>query len=288
MRGQGFAVGQFRDRVEVVVTGPWSGQVAELVVSGEVDRVVLNYALGFAERDLDFLRGLPVRQLVILDRRLTSLEPVHALSGSLELLHLTTDPALGIDLSQFTRLRELSADWQQIRSTVSSAASLERVHVGRYAERDLGPLTGLQNLRSLVLTDRPRLVSLAGLARFPSLRVLQVALARYLVDISELRSCKFVEEVQLESCRKLSSIEALASLANLRRLNLSECGDLASLAPIARLTDLEVVGLFGSTRIIDGDLTPLAALPRLKELRMQSRRHYRPTVDDVQAGLPTA
>jgi hypothetical protein len=79
MSSEGFAVGHFRDRVEVVITGLWSEQAAEPIRSGEADRLVLNYSHGFAERDLEFIRGLPVRQLIILDRRLTSLAPLNTL-----------------------------------------------------------------------------------------------------------------------------------------------------------------------------------------------------------------
>jgi hypothetical protein len=69
-------------------------------------------------------------------------------------------------------------------------------------------------------------------------------------------------------------------------LNLSECGDLPSLVPLRGLTSIEVLLMFGTTKIVDGDLTPIADLRRLRELRMQSRRHYRPSVAEIQASLP--
>lgn len=286
MSAQAFAVGHFRDHVEVVVTGPWTEQAAEPILSGEADRLVLNYAHGFAETDLEFLRELPLRQLVVLDRRLTSLAPLEGLSETLEFLHLTTDPKLSVDVAQFPRLVDLSADWQQVRSTVSAAVRLERLHIGRYSESDLKPLSGLGRLQRLALTDRPRLASLAGLEAFPDLRSLGGYLAGDLIDIAELGGRGLLEELELEGCRKLARIDAIAGCVRLSRLNLSECGDLASLRPLTGLAALEVVQLFGSTKVLDGDLAPLAGLPHLKELRMQSRRHYRPGVDDIQASLP--
>lgn len=285
MNTQAFAIGHFRDHVEVVVTGPWTDRAAEPIRSGEADRLVLNYALGFAEADLEFLRGLPVKQLVVLDRRLSSLEPINALSDSLELLHLTTDSTLSIDLALFPQLADLSADWQQVRSTIAAAPRLERLHVGRYAERDLMPLTSPRSLRRLALTDRPRISTLEGLAALPELRSLGVYLAKNLEDIDELEGRDSIEDLELESCRKLDRIDAIGGCVGLRTLNLSECGDLPSVAPLTGLTGLEVLQLFGSTNVLDGDLTPIAGLPRLRELRMRSRRHYRPSVGDIQASL---
>lgn len=286
MSAQGFAVGYFRDHVEVVVTGPWTAKAAEPILSGQADRLILNYALGFVEPDLEFLRGLPLRQLVVLDRRLSSLAPIADLSASLELLRLTTDPKLAVDLANFPLLRDLSADWQQIKATVSAAARLDRLHIGRYSAPDLRPLSSLENLRRLALTDRPRLASLAGLEAFRALRSLGIYGGRHLVDISALDGSDSLEELELEGCHKLAHIDAVSSCARLRRLNVSECGDLASLWPLADLAELEVVRLFGSTRIVDGDLSPLARLPHLNDLRMMSRRQYRPSVHDIQASLP--
>jgi hypothetical protein len=38
--------------------------------------------------------------------------------------------------------------------------------------------------------------------------------------------------------------------------------------------------------MVDGDLSPLARLPRLKEIRMQNRRGYKPPPADLVASLP--
>ncbi len=249
---------------------------------------MLNYAHGFSEPDLEFLRGLPVRQLVILDRRLESLAPVHALGATLELLHVTTSPTLAIDLTQFPRLSDLSADWRQVRASIASATDLREVNLGGYSEVDLEPLGGLGRLRRLTLTDRPRVRSLSGLSAFPDLRVLGVPLAKDLDDVSALPESPAVEDLDLEGCKKLTSVIELGGCRALRRLNLSECGDLPTLGPLRGLQALEVLLLYGSTKVVDGDLAPIANLPRLRELRMQSRRHYRPSVREIQASLPRA
>lgn len=48
---------------------------------------------------------------------------------------------------------------------------------------------------------------------------------------------------------------------------------------------LEEFYLYDTTRFADGDLSPIVELPRREELRMQNRRHYRPTVKAIQAAI---
>lgn len=280
-----FVVGHFPDRVEVLVTGRWSEGAAEPFRSGEADRLVLNYAHGFADEDLDFLHGLPIRQLVIVDRRLASLEAVHSLSD-LELLHLTTRTTLPLDLTRLPNLRELAADWDQVRSTLPSATAMEALNVGRYGAHDLATLSGLGRLRRLVLTDRPRLRTLMGLSALGALRELGIHSAKKLVDIADLQGITTLEKLSLEGCSAISHIEEVAACIYLRELNIGDVGDIESLVPVRGLTRLTHLYMHGSTNVSDGDLSVVQSLAQLVEFRARSRRHYRPSVADVKAALP--
>jgi Leucine-rich repeat (LRR) protein len=274
------------DAVEMVVTGPWTREAADAAASGQVDRLVLNHALGFDSPTLEFLEGQPIRELVVLDPRLTSLEPVLTLAETLESLKITTNPRLTVDLCRLPKLRELGAAWPQVKQTIDTASGLRVAFLRGYEGGDLGPFTSLRLLTALTFKDRPRLRSLNGVSALPELQLLGVYLAKDLDDIADVAGSRALEDLALESCRKVTRVDALAACSGLRRLNLSECGDIQSLAPLAALTELEDLRLFGSTKVLDDDLSPIAGLPRLKSLRMQSRRSYRPSVADVQATLP--
>ena len=63
------------------MTGRWTQEAARAFGTGRAQRLVLNYALGFDEPSLDFLTGLPIRELVVTDRRLRDLSPVHSLGA---------------------------------------------------------------------------------------------------------------------------------------------------------------------------------------------------------------
>jgi len=273
------------DRRELVVTEPWSAEMAALIEQGAVDRLVLNYALGFEEAGLDFLRDLPVRELVVLDRRVTDLEPVYSLAATLELLHLTSDPGIRVDLTRLPELRELRADWAQVEQTIAAVPRLTRAAFRSYQPDDLTPLAPLADLTWVSMKDRPRLRSLTGLSALPKLVDLGVFLAQKLDDISELRGRSNLENLDLQSCRLITSTCDLDGCTSLRRLNLAEGGDLDTAGPLAGLVNLRALHLYGTTTFIDGDLSPIANLPRLAELRMQNRRHYRPSVAEIQAGL---
>ncbi|MDP9904514.1 hypothetical protein [Arthrobacter bambusae] len=272
----------------MVLTGPWTPEAAEAVRDGHVDRLVLNYALGFTEPSLDFLEGLPLRELVILAPQLSDLEPVHTLAPTLQALHVSTNSTLKLDLGRLPRLQELAAAWPQVVSSIDALAGLRVAFLRGYQPTDLRPLAPLTGLTDLVMKDRPKIKSLVGLSTLSSLRLLGIYLAKDLADVEDLDGRSAIEDLALESCRKIQRLDALAGCTGLRRLNLSECGDLASLAPIRALTKLEQVSMFGSTKIKDDDLEPLLALPRLRQLRMQSRRSYRPSLEEIQALLPRA
>ena len=91
-----------------------------------------------------------------------------------------------------------------------------------------------------------------------------------------------LRELHLEACKKVSTLDDVATCGDLEVLNLSDGANFTSAQPLRALTKLRELLLFGSTRIMDGDLSPIADLPQLQELRMQSRRHYRPSVEEIQ------
>ena len=127
--------------------------------------------------------------------------------------------------------------------------------------------------------------SLDGLGAFPHLTDLKIVGGPRLADISALLGRDQLQTLYLQACPRLTSLTALHHCTSLRVLNLAEGGQLDSAAPLADLTNLEELYLYGTTVITDGDLTPIAGLPKLRELRIQNRRHYRPSARNIQAAL---
>lgn len=272
----------------LVVTGAWSPEAAESLKRGEADGLVLNYARGFTEHSLEFLEaGWGVRRLRVLDRSIEDLTPIGRLSESLEELSVQAAPPAELDLGLVPRVRVLGAEWALIRPTVSALDALREVITWRFDEVDLHAFRDHVNLRRLVVKDAPRLESLDGIGSLPDLEVLSIIGARRLGDIADVADLgATLQEFELQGCRALSAIDDVASLVNLRFLGVSDCGDIESFAPIKELENLEELYAWGSTRVVDGDLSPLARLPELKEIRMQERREYGPRVAELKSSLP--
>lgn len=280
-----FIVEERSNGLDLIVTGDWSPAARMVLERGDADGLVLNYARGFREQSLEFLGALPIRKLDLLARSVSDLSPVLSLAPTLEELRVQSDPRAAIDLASLPRLRTLAASWPQVRSSIMFAAQIEDLSIAAYSEPDLEPLAGLSSLTSLVMKERPKLRSLEGLESFPWLAQLGVFLASSLTDIRALghRPRPALQVLQLQACKKVNDIEAVSSLESLRFFDLSEGGEIPSVAPLAQLVNLERLHLYDTTKITDGNLQPIVELPRLRDFRMQNRRHYSPSVSEVQS-----
>jgi hypothetical protein len=266
----------------LVVTGSWSRQAAESLKRGEADGLVLNYARGFSDHNLDFLdASWGLRRLKVLDRAIEDLTPIGRLAASLEGLSVQAAPPAELDLGLVPRLRVLGAEWGLICRTLGELHELRELVTWRFEDQDLHAFRDHVGLRRLRVKDAPRLESLDGIGGLPGLEVLIIVGARRLRDISDVAGlAASLAEFELEGC-PLRTIDDVAALVHLRFLGVSDCREIESLAPIRELEKLEILYAWGSTRIVDCDLSPLAGLPLLKEVRMRDRREYRPRVGEL-------
>lgn len=284
---RGFHLERSDDGVTLIVTDAWSKPAEQALESGIADGLDLNYAKGFKDTDLRFIRDWPVRRVRILARTIKDLSPLYRLSGTLEYLSVVTSPTAVVDLAQLPSLNGLAAEWAQVRESIRQSPGLRELFLRSYTEDDLKPLRWNSQLERLRFKDRPRLQSLDGLGALPSIRHLAVYLATRLKDTDALQQLEpdRLEELHLEACRTLSDLGPVASARSLRFLNASDCDDIESLHPLKNLAHLEVLWLYGTTKILDGDLSPIMGLPRLRELRLQARRIYSPSSEQVEASI---
>jgi len=269
----------------LVATGPWSEDAGRALVRGEADGLVLNYARGFSG-SLDLLDdSWRLRRLSVLDRSIVDLDPIGRLA-TLEKLSVQAAPDAVLDLGPLLRLRSVSGAWALIGRTLSAVDELERVSTWMFGDVDLHAFRDHVALKTLTIKDAPYLESLAGLGNLPDLAILKIIGARRLHEIEDIGELPAsLHELEFEECPRIGEIDFVASLVSLRFLGISESGDIASLAPIQSLSQLETFYAWGTTRIVDGDLSPLERLPQLKEIRMRNRRGYKPAVGDLKASV---
>jgi hypothetical protein len=284
--GIGFALERMPEAHTLVVTGRWSWEANALLTGGDIDGLVLNYARGFEESDLEFLDSWPIRRLELLDRSQVDLEPLSRLDA-LEELSIQVAPNAHLDLSWFPRLRSVASDWTLLRETLVDAGEVHNLTTWRFDDPTLHVFEDHSSIQSLTVKDAPHLESLSGVEALRSLSVLRVIQARELHNLTDvIELSESLREVELESCPSIEDIQDLGCLINLRFLGISDCGRIDSLAPARALVELVGLHAWGSTRIIDADLSPLAELGHLTDLRMRDRREYRPPLAEILARLP--
>ncbi len=137
------------------------------------------------------------------------------------------------------------------RAIFGKLTKLNRLGILNSPLRDLLGLEPLRELKRMRLNNMSRLNSLCGIDN--------------LVDL---------EELNLSGCRKIKSIEELRRCSHLKRLFLDNNGEIESLRPLESLAALEVITFVGTTKIVDGDLSPLKRLGNLAGIAFQNRRHY--------------
>ncbi|MBF4600565.1 hypothetical protein ITJ55_07060 [Frigoribacterium sp. VKM Ac-1396] len=273
--------------LEADIVGPWTKADERKMRKRGITGLVLNYAHGYQERNLDFISGLQLERLIILSRTTSDHEPIYDLADTLIELNITTDPRLEVDLTRLPRLKELGADWRQVRDTIGAVDDLDSVCFGLYTEADLLPLAHLHSLSRLTLLDRPRIETVTGLSELPRLRFLEIASASHLRDITELawNPTPLLESLSFAYSANVSDLESIAHTTSLTQLTLSDMGTFVSLAPLVRLRRLERLFLHGSTNVSDGDLTPLLDLPALKLVSLANRRHYSPPASIIRSQI---
>jgi hypothetical protein len=271
----------------LVVTGDWTDRAAAALSDGVADGLVLNYARGYRERNLEFLRSWPLRRLDVLARTIKDIEPIYRMADTLQDLGLTTAPNAAVDCTRLPHLRSISVeDWTQLRDSLASANGLHQVAVCGYLEDDLLAFAQNVQLNSIRLKQAPRLQTLLGVEALPSLDNLQVSGAQRLHDLGSLSSTAFrLAELRLDTCGAVTTLEGITNQTGLRKLWVANCGNIESLRGIVALHDLELLYMWESTRIADGDLAPLLQLQHLRDLRLMNRKHYRPSVAQVKEKL---
>lgn len=105
-----------------------------------------------------------------------------------------------------------------------------------------------------------------------------------LTSLEGIRSCRSITHLEVTSCKAVHDISEVGELGALRELHLDDSGEIESLEPLRRCQLLEKLSFFGTTRILDGKISALEGLRRLKTVRFAPRRHYDRRRDEISQG----
>lgn len=260
---------------KMVPKAEWSKEMESYFRANDIKELDLNIAFGWQGKNLEFLKALDsLQSLEILDGVRDDVSPIHFLSKlkrlKLELVHKTV-----VDYSCFPKLEDLVITWSPGNKSFSKCISLKNICIFRYNadSKNLCSFSKLINLEQLCLkgTNIREIGDLSGLRGF---RKLEIGLATKLSSLGGLEKLSELIVLGIQGCRKLSNINGVTHLNKLEVLNISGNGDIKSLKPIEGLKNLQKVFFYDDTNILDGDLTVLKCLPRLKDVSFKQRRHY--------------
>lgn len=257
----------------VTVTGTWTPQIAEYMRREGVHELCLNHARGWSGTTLDFLTTVPdLIAFTILDFTIKDVTPIHRLT-TLRALELSTYCNTAINFHRFPELEGCNFYWRGGSESLFDSSKLRRLFLHRYSGSSSAPFARLQVLEELSVanSDLREIKYITGLKK---LKFLGLYNLKKLTSLGGLEQIVQVEALEVNGCKAISRIDELAALVHLRRLQLNDNGAIASLSPLRSTVDLEEVLFYESTNITDGDLTSLTALPRLRHISFQNRRHY--------------
>ena len=227
-----------------------------------------------------------LRALHVLDRSVVDIDPVYELAETLEELSIQVAASAELDLGRLPRIHKIAGAWDLIGPTLGRLLRLQTVMTWAYGAPDLRDFRDHVELERLIVKDARGLRSLSGVGDLLALSSLQMHGVPKLHDIDDVATLGgSLSRFELERCHRIEHLEAVEPLVKLRFLGVSDAGTIPTLAPVRDLLDLEVVHAWGTTKVHDDDLSPLTALPNLRELRMRDRRSYRPTVRQIQTAI---
>lgn len=259
--------------IRAVVHRYWDDEfIPEIVSSGAVE-LELNHAKGWGGRDLEFLRKLShLRSLAVLDFRIPSVEPVHALH-ELRSLKILTYCKTPIRFEAFEQLEDCSMHWRSRCESLFEMRTLRSLFVYGYPKKSFEPFSRLGSLESLDLIGGP-FRTLDGIGRLSRLTRLRLGRLTKLESLEGMEELVGLEDLSIVACRKFRSITPLASLRALRVLAIADGGEIESVRPLESLSELEQFVFYGTTNVLDGDLGVLLRLTKLRRTAFMNRRHY--------------
>jgi hypothetical protein len=270
----------------LVLKGEWTSSAFEYMQEQGLVGLRLSGYLGWHSTNLDFLREAPfVEYLDILATRLEDISGIYALK---ELSYLSLEGKTpSLDFSRLPRLKTLA--------------------MGRVSPLLYSDLESAKTVRKLALTA-PKIDSLAVLGKLPLLQDLGISFASIrdlsfavltpglhrlsVVACNSMQSLAGIDNLMellvlsIEQAKNLSDISALAPVRTLRTLVLKECPNIRTIEALRDLPNLETVGLMQTTNVKDGNLSPLLALPKLRNATFVDRPHYSHRNQEFPKNLP--
>ncbi len=140
---------------ELVLTAAWDDSLEEVIRKNSIVGLELNYAKGWTDRKVDFLRGLPhLKSLKVIDWKIASVDEVNLLHELRE-LQISTYCKTKIDFSGLTHLVHLNLEWRTGCDGLFALPDLRYLFINRLPANKAPLLGKLVQLTRLVAAAMP-------------------------------------------------------------------------------------------------------------------------------------
>ena len=194
--------------------------------------------------------------------------------ATLERVVLMSTATTPLDWGGLQALARLDMQDRPGIETLERLGQLRSLYLWDCKERDFTILGRLHSLEELALKPSRRLESLRGAEGLARLRRLELNHCRQPIDLAGLGQMRALRQLELGGCRKQGRLDGIEQCSWLKELSLGDCSRIDSLERLGACRDLEALSLYGSTNVIDGDLSVLDRLPLLTRVDFSDRRHY--------------
>ena len=175
-----------------------------------------------------------------------------------------------IDLSNQTNLESLGINWRKNILGIESCINLKRICLVDWKEKNLKPITVLENLQELVIKSAS-ITALVEVNHLLKLEHILLGNCTQLKSLSGLNGLPKLKDIDIISCSKIMDYESLTDLPDLEELAITDCNKVKSINFISNFKKLRKLVLNGNTDIEDGNLL---VAKDIAQVICPNRRHY--------------
>ncbi len=255
-------------------TGEWNEEIDKKIREERIESLAIKQGYLPEITNLDFLTRYPwIRSLLVANFLVTNVRGMEGLS-ELEYLYLDASPNHPVDLSRLQKLKKLELNWSDGCESIESLGNILELTLVEGRIDDLSLFSKYTKTKFFSIRQPKRLRSINGIENFKNLESFEIVDSRTLTSIEPLNAHPKIRNLTIHASSKIEDLEIVTTLPSLRVLVLDSVGKIPTAKFLENCSSLEELTLLGSTNILDGDLSFLSNISKLKYALFENRKHY--------------
>ncbi len=259
--------------MKAIIISEWNDSFLELINNNNVTELELNDGKGWRGSNLDFLVLLPnLKSLIVIDLKIESLNSIHYLN-KLEKIDIITYAKTPINFKSFPNLLECNIEWIKGSESLFELTKIRRLFINNYKGKDSSVLSRMLELEELSLLNTS-FNEIKGILFLKELKKLKLASLKKINSLEGIGKLKKIKELEVQNCKSIFDVSPIFELINIERLLLVDLNTISSIKGIEKLVLMRYFLFYGSTDVIDGDISSLFLMKQIRKISFQNRKHY--------------